>query len=433
MEVLRLKDKKSFLVLILAAALVITGCGKKETPEKITFVIGGAPAEVNFWKELVSEFEKETGIKVDPVIQPADSDTRRQGLLTPLKSGQTDPDVFLMDVAWVGQFAASGWLAPLDEFIHESIDTAAFFQNVLVTADTYEGSIVALPVFVDGGLLYYRKDLFKDFGYSAPPKSWDQLVEIAKRIQNEMRAKDDSFYGFVWQGAQYEGLVCNWLEIAASNGGGLIINNEKAVIESPANTRALNFMRKLIHEYGISPPNTFTEMKEEQVRIKFQQGSALFERNWSYAFKLHESEDSPVKGKVGIAPLPGFDGFEPASTLGGWHIGISKFSDRKEKAERLVEFVTSFKTQKKLALNLGWNPARKDVYLDKQIVKKMPHFQKLRAVFENLTARPNVAYYTVISQILQENLNAALAGRMTPKEALEDAQTRAEKIILRYR
>jgi multiple sugar transport system substrate-binding protein len=173
-------------------------------------------------------------------------------------------------------------------------------------------------------------------------------------------------------------------------------------------------------------------MKEEEVRMWFQNGNALFERNWPYAWKLHNKPGSAVKGKTAISRLPSFAGHSSASTLGGWHVGVSAFSDVKTQAMELVKFIISYRTQKQLVLNLGWNPARKDVYKDKEVIEKLPHLVKLADVFENLTARPNLPYYTIISEDIQRNLNAALAGNITADQALSKSQQKAKEIILRY-
>ena len=173
-------------------------------------------------------------------------------------------------------------------------------------------------------------------------------------------------------------------------------------------------------------------MKEEEVRQAFQRGDALFERNWPYAWKLHEADNSPVKGKVGIAPLPHSEGGESASTLGGWHIGISKYSDEKAEAWRLIQFIESYGTQKKFALNLGWNPGRKDIYNDSDVVKELPHLSKLKEVFEHAVSRPNLPYYTQVSEIIQRYVNRCLAGNIQPEEALVKAQAEVDELKKLY-
>jgi multiple sugar transport system substrate-binding protein len=382
---------------------------------------------------LIKEFETASGIKVNILRQPTDTDQRRQGLVIPLKAKKDDPDLFLMDVAWLAQFAASDWLEPLDDYTKKAgINLEIFFDEVLNLADKYQGKLIAFPVYVDGGLLYYREDLLKNHGYNGPPKTWAQLVECALEIQEAMRKTDPNFYGFVWQGAQYEGLICNFLEFAASNNGGLIFKDNKILLNLPENIESVQFMCDLIHNYKISPPNTFTEMKEEEVRTYFEQGRALFERNWPYAWMLHQSEGSKVKGRVGIAPLPHFQNGKSASTLGGWHIGISKYSNAKSESFEFIKFIVSYKIQKKLALELGWNPGRKDIYTDREVLEKLPHFAILRKAFENLLPRPNLSYYTQISEVIQPHINAVLSNELTPEVALMKAEKEAQSIMARY-
>ncbi len=418
------------------AAAIGMGCTRQEAGV-VTLAVGGAPAELDFWEILIQEFERTQGIQVDLLRQPTDTDQRRQGLVISLKSGKNDPDVMLMDVAWVAQFAASEWLEDLTNDRQHSGskngDTSVFFESVFELADKYEGDVIALPVYVDGGLLYYRGDLLEAHGVVGPPETWQQLVEYAVRIQDQMRSEDPDFYGFVWQGAQYEGLVCNFIEFAGSNGGGIIIDGDSLIVETKENIEAVQLMHDLVHRHRVSPPSTFTEMKEEEVRLFFQNGHALFERNWPYAWALHEAADSKVRGKVGVAPLPHFDGGRSVSALGGWHVGVSKFSDMKEESRRLAWWIASdYNVQKRLALELGWNPGRKDVYSDDEVKTRLPHLTHLKAVFENACARPNVPYYTQISEVVQGHLSAVLAGEATPEEGLFAVEKESRVVMNRY-
>ena len=315
LSVLR-KQASVCLVLIVVWIFALAGCGEQQEPTSITFAVGGAPAELDFWQVLIEEFQNRSGIQVDLLRQPTDTELRRQGLVTSLKAGTTDPDVFLMDVAWLAQFAASDWLEPLDRHVQaKQLNLDVFFQKVLDLADRYQGQLIALPVYVDGGLLYYRQDLLNKYGFGKPPETWKELLRYSLVIQRGERETNPSFYGFVWQGAQYEGLICNWLEYVGSNTGGAALKGQRLALETAANVEATQFMYDLIHTHHISPPNTYTEMKEEEVRAFFQQGNALFERNWPYAWALHQREDSAVRGKIGIAVLPHFSGGKSVSAL----------------------------------------------------------------------------------------------------------------------
>lgn len=426
-------SRKKLMFSAFCLLFLICGCTPKKS-KTLTFTVGGAPSEVALWENLVKEFEAQSGLKINFLRQPTDTDQRRQGLVISFKAKKADPDVFLMDVAWVAQFAASGWLEELDGYVQSGkTNLDVFFPKVLNLADQREGRLIAFPVYIDGGLLYYRKDLLQKYGCQSPPQTWQELLDYSLKIQKEERKGNPQFYGFVWQGAQYEGLTCTFLEFAASGGGGIYADKERIIFDSLQNLHALHFMHDLIHTYGISPPNTFTEMKEEEVRRFFQQGNALFERNWPYAWALHQSPDSRVKDKVGIAPLPHFPDGESVATLGGWHIGISKYSDAKEESFKFISFVTSYVNQKKLALQLGWNPARTDVYEDKELIEKMPHFTSLQEVFENAYARPPLPYYTLISEVVQRRINSVLSGRVLPPVALSNGQMEIQAIVERYK
>jgi multiple sugar transport system substrate-binding protein len=421
---------RRLLILVIILTLV-GGCTRQDVT--LTFAVGGAPSEIDYWEKLVEEFERTYQIKVRLLRQPTDTDQRRQGLVVPLSSKKSDPDVFLMDVAWVAQFAASGWLTSLDPYIkNDNFDTSKFFTSILNQVDIYKGKLLALPVYIDCGLLYYRDDLLIKYGYK-PPSTWSQLLEYAQDIQQQEQKSNPHFYGFVWQGAQYEGLVCTWLEFTYSFGGRILDSKGNITLTSEENIRALQFMTDLIQNYRISPPNTYTEMKEEEVRMAFQSGNALFQRNWPYAWMLHQAPDSPIKGRFGVTILPKSQGGRHVAALGGWHIGISRYSDAKQNAWRFLKFVLSYSIQKKLVLNLGWNPARQDLYDDPQIKEEIPHINVLKTAFGNAIARPPLPYYTQISSVLQRYLNAAISGKLQPAEALQQAEAQIKRLVDIYR
>lgn len=419
---------------ITAVFLFLLPAGKGPNAGTISFAVGGAPSELDFWEKVVRDFQAETGVRVELLRQPTDTGLRRQSLVVALAARKNNPDVFLMDVAWLSQFAASGWLSPLDGFLSAagSGGTGAFFDRILKTTDMFDGKVVALPVYVDGGLLYYREDLLKQYGLGGPPETWDELVRHSLKVQEAVRRGNPAFHGFVWQGAQYEGLVCNFIEFAGREGG-LIERDGTIVVDTPENRKAVRFMRDIIRVDRISPPNTYTEMREEEARLAFQDGNALFERNWPYAWPLHQAGNSRVKGITGIARLPSFTPGGSVSCLGGWHVGISRYSNTPLESWKLVRYLTSYGVQKELALRLGWNPGRSDLYGDPELLAKMPHFRILRQVFDDARPRPVLPYYTQLSEILQRRINAALAGDASPEEALSQAQQDIHRVLTRYR
>jgi multiple sugar transport system substrate-binding protein len=254
---------------------------------------------------------------------------------------------------------------------------------------------------------------------------------MAEKIMLAQRVRNPNFWGYVWQGAQYEGLTCNALEFIVSAGGGFFTGAATPVIDQNANIQALRFMHGLLHQNPLSPPNTFTDMKEK-VRRFFQNENALSERNWTYAWGLHNEAVSPIEGRVAMAPLPGFLPGNGASTLGGWHIVMSKFSDMKPESAALIKYLASAPIQKKLALKLGWNPGRSDVYDDLELLRANPALRDLKPVFQGAVPRPMIPCYSRVSQILQKHINAALADRVSPEEALKTAQSEVLELIKDY-
>lgn len=418
--------KKIGLVLF-AMSFALMACQSEPT---LTLMVGGDSGELDYIEQVLADFYEETGIEVELIRQSSDTEQRKQGVIVNLSGGLSDPDVMFMDVGWIGQIASSGWLEPLAPY---GVDSSVFFPTIINLADTYDGELIAVPVYVDGGLLYYRTDLLEKYGYDGPPETWDELVAMAQDVQERERAQGNpDFWGFVWQGAQYEGLICSALEVFASYGGGFFTESNEPMLNDTNNVDALQFMHDLIHIYEISPPNTYTSMKEDEVRLVFENGNALFERNWPYAYGLHTETNSLVQNDVAIVPMPHKKGEKSASTLGGWHVGVSVFSDMKTNAVKLVEYLTSADVQKKFTLELGWNPGRMGVYMDEDVLQAMPHLLTFREVFINAIPRPNLPYYSEVSTVLQKNINTVLADDGTPTEMLDASQEEVIEIIAEY-
>ncbi|KJS28920.1 MAG: hypothetical protein VR64_22580 [Desulfatitalea sp. BRH_c12] len=403
--------------------LMVYGCNAGQEKKAVVFAVGGAPGEVMVWEEVARAFTDESGIPMRILRQPTDTAQRRQGLLVALGSAQRDPDVFLMDIAWLGLFAAGGWLAPLGDVALEP-----FFIETVRQADIVDGQLIALPFSLDVGIVYYRTDLLTE----PVPRTWQALAAAAARAQTRIQPHTPGFYGFVWQGAQYEGLVVNFLDFAGSQGG-FLVAGDRILVDSPHNVAALAMMVDFIHTQAISPPNTYTEMKEEEVRRHYQGGDALFARNWPYAYPLHAAEGSPVRGKTGVMPLPAPENGSPAATLGGWHVGVSAFSDARAEAIQFALYLTSRPVQKLLALKLGLPPGRRELYTDEDILEKYPHYELLAEILRSARSRPILPNYTLISEIMQRRLSGALARDYSPAQALAMAQQEIDRMMARTR
>ncbi len=370
---------------------------------------------------LIDEFERlHPNIEVVDEELPSNTDEQHRFYVINLEGESDDFDVLALDVIWVSEFSRAGWILPLDELL-TAADRDDFFRGTL-DAVSYKGQVNAVPWFIGAGLLYYRQDLLDAQGLQ-PPRTWTELVRVAEAVT----AGDDALHGFVWQGKQYEGLICNALEYMWSRGGGVFEQGEVA-LDRPENREALTFMRDLVHRHGVSPEFVLT-LTEEPARRTFQRGGAVFMRNWPYARRLLRSEGSAVKGKVGVTVLPSFEGHPPQATLGGWHLGVNRFSRHPEAAKKFVRFMTRFEAQKMLAMSAEYYPTRRSAYRDPELIAQDPFLRELLPIFESARPRPVTPFYTMISQVLQLEFSAILAQIRDPAEAMASAQRQIEYIL----
>lgn len=405
---------------------LLFGCERPQPPvtgqgASIVFKHGKIAGDATKFRAILDRFEREhPGITVREEILPASTDEQHQFYAINLEGKSAEFDVLSMDVIWVQEFARAGWLREVGHLLGKD-EAGAFFPGP-IEANTFDGRLFAIPWYVDAGVLYYRKDLLEKHGIKVPV-TWQELVRTSQIIT----AKEPDLYGFIWQGKQYEGLVCNALEYLWSNGGE-VLREGRVVLNSPENREALAFMRDLIVRYKVSPPLVTTAI-EEPTRHLFEGGKALFMRNWPYAWNIFQREGSPVQGKVGVAQLPSFAGRRSASTLGGWQLGINRYSRRPEAAELLLRFLSSPATQKELALTIGYKPSRRSLYKDRDLVREQPFITSLYGVMMNARPRPVSPYYMSITQVLQPAFSAAISEGQRPGETLAAAQERLENIL----
>lgn len=222
-------------------------------------------------------------------------------------------------------------------------------------------------------------------------------------------------------------MICVALEFIHGNGGAVLDGRQSALRDKQA-VEALQLMHDLIAVDKISP-HLVTSADEEATRHLFGAGRAIFMRNWPYALALYEQEDSKVRGRVDIAPLPSFEGYQSAPTLGGWLLGVNRFSTRSDLARKLVEFLTSQSVQKVLAIKLGFPPARHALYHDAELKMANPFIPPLYEAMRRARPRPVTPFYLMISQLLQPELSAAIMGVKPPERALEDASRLIEHIL----
>jgi multiple sugar transport system substrate-binding protein len=357
------------------------------------------------WNQAIADFEAENpGIKIIREVGPHSSTEFHDLLTQKLKNRDPNLDVFFMDVIWPAEFAAAGWALSLDRYFPAA--ERQKFLEAPISANTYRGKIYGVPLFTDAGMLYYRTDLLQKHGFS-PPHTWPELVDQAQAIL--AGEKDPLLTGFSGQFKQYEGLVCDMMEYILSNGGLLWDEKElKSMLHLPKSKEAVRFVRDQIIR-GISHRGVLAYQEPESLAL-FTEGKAVFHRNWPYAWKIaNDPEASKVAGKVGMVPLPSFPGGRSVATLGGWQLGISRFSKKPELAWKFVAFMTSREIQKRIALFAGRAPTRKALYEDPEVLDKQPQYRSQWETFIRAVPRPPTPVYTPMSNVMQRYFSSAIA------------------------
>jgi multiple sugar transport system substrate-binding protein len=421
------------LAVLAAGALAAAGCSSSSsTPAPPpstaaasgTIVWSASPITTTKFGDtrtvLINAFEKAyPKIHVTLVSAPTNTDTNRATLATEISGGSSTPDVFMGDVIWPAQFGAHQLALPLSDYLPASY--WAQFAPGLVSGATYDGKVYGSPLFEDQGFLYYRKDLLAKEGMS-PPTTWQQLESEATTLVSKHLVK----YGFVWEGDSYEGLTCDFMEYLTDAGGTVAnANYTKATLDSPAALQALTFMRGLITS-GVTPA-AVTTFQEPQAMSAFADGDAAFLRNWDYAYSdANTPSTSSVVGKVGVVPMPTFAG-QPTpgySNIGGWNLYINPHSKNIAADLDFIKFMASPAAQTILATEFSEIPTT-------TVVRDSPTVIALNPVLAivgktKLVPRPaGTPNYPALSTAIYTNINAALAGSVSPAAALSAAQSQA--------
>ncbi|NJM65172.1 MAG: ABC transporter substrate-binding protein [Acaryochloris sp. RU_4_1] len=390
-------------------------------PVTLRFLV--AAFEVPVWQPLITEFESQhPEIHIEVIEGPSTSNLVEDLYVSAFLLGNAPYDLVYMDITWVAKFAAAGWLEDLSPRV--TPEQAAQFLPGAWKGGQYQGKLYRFPaVRADIGALYYRQDLLEEYGYS-PPQTFAELIQICQVLQ----AQGAVPWGFLWPGKQTEGTTALFIEVLSGFGGNWIDPETLAVgLDESRAIAALNFLVSTLKQ-GISPPGTVTYQEEETRRL-FQNGQAVFLRNWPYAWPLINAPTSPIQGKVGIQGMVSQPSYPVPACQGGWGWGIAKTSRYPEAAWEVIQFFSSETAQRQIANQYGYLPTRKSLYTDPPIVEKYPHFPTLGTLQDHAVLRPAIAQYDQASDILQRYLTAAFTQQMSPQAAMTTAARETRQLL----
>lgn len=407
--------RENFLLLMVsllwAVCFSVLGIGRAQALELTMY---SNPIESPFILENVRNWEKKTGNKVTVLSGPAVSSNILALYQQHLSAADSDIDVYQVDVVWAALLGRH-----FIDLKPSSKGAEARHIRSVIESNTVHGRLVAMPLYLDVGLMFYRKDLLSK--YAQPiPQTWQELAASAKIIvEAERAAGKRELWGLVFQGRAYEGLTCNALEWINAFGGGTLVDHAGRVTVN--NPNAVLALKEAASWIGTLAPKAVLNYSEEEARGVFQSGNAVFMRNWPYALGLGESNSSPVKGKIGLMPLPkGSAAGNTAGALGGWGLAVSKYSKNQAAAADLIFYLTSQEGQKQLNQLGSYSPSVTELFFDPATQAKNP--VAVFDLFKHAVSRPTsvtAAKYDRVSKAVYTAVHATLSGKSSAEDALK--------------
>ncbi len=392
--------------------------------------------------KIIQKFNRlhKGAIEVVPVNLPFydfTTDDRKEILARALRSRSDGVDIFAVDLIWIPRFAK--WAYPMTA----RFDSASLgkVSKIALEACGLNGSLVAFPLYLDEGVMYYRKDIIRSLpGGGADEKrilrglTWDEFIKLGGEYQaarmNGIHA-NGPFY--VFPGGEYEGMLCCFQEMLSDEesdrmfhgtGGSAdtipsVSGDGRIELDTKPAERALQTMVDFIHSFKFSPDEV-TRFDEPASYIYAMEHNAVFLRGWAGFHTQYRDllSDTSKIADMDIAPLPHFDGHTTSSVFGGWCLMISKFSERKEEALKFVDFMFQKENQEILYEDGGYLPVNKEVYKDSAFLRAHPRLGQVSRLQKWGRHRPFLENYTELSGITARYLHQALAGEISVKEAL---------------
>jgi multiple sugar transport system substrate-binding protein len=269
--------------------------------------------------------------------------------------------------------------------------------------------------------LYYNEEMLKAAGFEAPPKTWTEMEQMGMAAVEKGLVK----YPFIEYFKQEEGLTIAYVYYLAAFGGTFFDENNQPTFNSPEGLAALKYMVDGMNSGYINPASL--ESTYEEVRRAYSQGESLFAVNWTYQLNLsNDPAESQIAGKSKIAVMPG-EAATSATVNGGMALSITSDSAHPEEAWKYIEYLSSPEVQKTYSKNAL--PIWISLFEDPDIIAQAPELMEVSAEqYKYIINRPIIPFYSETSKIMSRELQTALTGGKTPKQALADAEAEVLKI-----
>ncbi len=358
-------------------------------PETVVLKFAAQADSTPATKAVIDAFNaSQSTYKVEWVEMTNDSGQMHDQLLTSLRDS-AEYDIVSLDVVWAGEFAAAGYIEPLDMMMADAGLKKSDYNAGSMASGAYQGKQYVLPFFPDLGLLYIRSDIVSADDVAklvSGNYTHDDLLAMAEKYAGQGATET----GIVFQSKQYEGLVCNLAEFTGA------FADLKGGLET---------MKKFVGSKAV--PVDILNYTEGETHTSFTEGKSVFARNWPYQYGIIKGDDSSVKPEqVTVAPLPKGD------TVGGWLLAINKQSANKEGAFEFIKFLAGEQGQRIMSTKGGYVPGWNALLGDPEIAaaNEMLNMDGFKAAVANTIPRPVSAEYSKLSDTIQINAHKYLSG-----------------------
>ncbi len=424
-----IKEQRIWLIVTFAAAILLFASffvfsrfsSTKSHPVVLYYVDNISPTH----QILIDRFNVayQGKIKVIPVNLPFakfSTNERKEILARSLRSKSERIDVFAIDIIWTLRFAK--WSAPLDDYFSKQ-ELNAFLRPSLKTC-YYQGKLVAAPLYLDVGLLYYRDDLLKKLPDYPTIRdklrnsiTWSEFIALGQRLKKKGQPY------FLFPAKNFEGLMCVFYETLPPRLINDIFMQEPVTLNNARVKKGLKLLANLINRYQLTP-KTVLEFDEVDCYNYFMLNNALFIRGWpgfQISVDVHNQQHQDNM-QLGFAPIPHFKGEDNRAVYGGWNLMIANNSVHKPEAVTFIKFLQKPENQKILFTSGGYLPALKAIYQDSILLKRHPELKEFYRILKRGQHRPMRSDYTRISDIMSFYFQQVLKGEITIETALNKAQ-----------
>lgn len=395
-----------------------SGCSRQSSHEPVTVTFldieYDTPERLPELGRDLEDFTRETGILVKRLPRPEGSLNQLAMWREILQKGGPTPDVYGIDVIWSG--ILNQYFLDLKPYFASELSSS---NPIVVASYTVGDKLVAVPRHAYVGVLMYRSDLLRRYGYHGPPKSWDELERMAIRIQAGERAKGQKdFWGYVWQGGVSEDLTCAGLEWQASEGGGRIIEDDKTIsVNNPRTILAWERAARWVN--SISPPGVVAYEKWD-AENSWNSGRAAFFRGWASDYSLIKYHTPPNNvSEFGITSVPGGRAGR-TGTLGGNGLAVSRTSAHPREALELIRFLLRRDAQLRDATANSAVPSEQVLFELPEILEPYPQLPDSRRHGGIVVARPSIVSgekYEDVSRAYIRTAHAVLIREKIPSAA----------------